>query len=92
MSGAIWISVLHTMTIRNSSAVKSRLGEGIRPDNPLLDLKAPGFDVYAPETMAGMDFEILRQALMVAYVDTYWFLTIACLVAAPLILFLRRSS
>jgi len=92
MSGAIWISVLHTMTIRNTSAVKLRLTEGVRPDNPVLDLKVPGFDVHSPEMMTGMDFEILRQALMVAYVDTYWFLAIACLFAAPLVLFLRRSS
>lgn len=90
MSGALWISVLHTMTIRNAGTVQSRLVETIRPDNPAVALAAPDLDFGAPAQMAGMDLEVLRQALMVSYVDTFWALTIACLVAMPLVLFLRR--
>jgi hypothetical protein len=40
--------------------------------------------------MTGMDLEVLRQALMVAYTDTYWALAIVCLLGAPLVMFLRR--
>jgi len=90
MSGAIWISVLHTMTIRNASTVKSRLVETVRPDNPIVDLKLPDVDFFSSHMMAGMDLEVFRQALMVSYINTFWMLAVACLIVAPLVMFLRR--
>ena len=65
----------------------SRLVEGVRPDNPAMALRLPDFDFGAAGTMARMDGEIVRQALMVSYIDSFWLLFIACLVAAPLVLF-----
>ena len=90
MSGAIWISILHTMTIRNAATVQSRLVETVRPDNPVLALKAPDMDFGSSSMMAGMDVEVFRQAMMVSYVDTFWILAVACIVVAPLVIFLRR--
>ncbi|MCB2059644.1 MAG: DHA2 family efflux MFS transporter permease subunit [Novosphingobium sp.] len=90
MSGAIWISVLHTMTIRNAATVQARLVETVRPDNPALVLKMPEMDFGSTDIVSGMSVEVLRQALMVSYVDTFWILFVACLIAAPLVILLRR--
>lgn len=89
MGGSIWISVLQTVTIRNAAIVQSRLVEGVRPDNPAMGLALPEFDFHAPHAIARMDSEILRQALMVSYIDSFWLIFIACLVVAPLVLLLR---
>ena len=49
--------------------VQSRLGEGVRPDNPVLVLALPEFDFTMPGAVAGMHGEIARQAMMVSYID-----------------------
>lgn len=90
MSGAIWISVLHTMTIRNASTAHSRLVETVRPDNPAVMLKAPDMDFESAKTVAGLDLEVMRQAFMVSYTDTFWALAVACIVVTPLVMLLRR--
>lgn len=89
MGGAIWISVLQTLTIRNAAVVQSRLVEGVRPDSPAMGLALPEFDFGAVRSIAQMDAEILRQALMVSYIDAFWLLFVACLFVIPLVLLLR---
>ncbi len=89
VGSAVGISVLQTMTSRNASVVHARLIEGIRPDNPILDLRSPGFDFGAPGMVAGMDAEVTRQASMVAYLDGYWILFLCIVVISPLIVFMR---
>jgi len=90
MSGSIWISVLHTMTIRNAAVAESRLVEGVRPDNPAMALLWPDFDPSAIPHLAGMNGEVMRQAMMLSYSQSFWFLLVACLVATPFVVFLRR--
>lgn len=89
LSGSIWISVLQTLTIRNAATVQSRLAEGMRPDNPVFGL-LPDMDFTSPLAAIGMNAEVARQATMVAYVDSFWVICVACLLAAPLVVFLRR--
>jgi DHA2 family multidrug resistance protein len=86
---SVGISMLQVMTLRNAAIVQSRLGEGVRPDNPALRLKAPDFDFSATQALAGMHQEIARQAMMVAYIDTFWFLLVLSVVAMPVIMLLR---
>jgi DHA2 family multidrug resistance protein len=89
MGSAVGISVLQTMTYRNAATVHARLIEGVRPDNPALDLRLPGFDFDAPGAVAALNAEISRQASMVSYVDGYWVLFVTMLAIAPLILMMR---
>jgi DHA2 family multidrug resistance protein len=91
VGSAVGISVLQTLTSRNAEIVHARLVEGIRPDNPVLDLRAPGFDFAAPGAVAGMDAEITRQASMVAYLDGYWILFVMILLIMPFLLLLRPA-
>jgi DHA2 family multidrug resistance protein len=88
---AVGISALQIMTIRNGATVRSRLGEGVRPDNPLLEMRAPGFDFAASDSVAGMHHEIVRQAMMVAYIDCFWLLFLLSVALMPLILLFRPA-
>ncbi len=91
IGSAIGISVLQAMTIRNSATVHSRLIEGIRPDNPILNWHMPDFDFDMPSAVAQLNSEITRQAAMVSYIDAYWALFLVTLAMAPMILFMRPS-
>jgi DHA2 family multidrug resistance protein len=90
IGSAIGISVLQAMTIRNAATVHSRLVEAVRPDNPMLARGAPGFDFGAPVQVARMNAAITRQASMVSYVDSFWFLFVITVAVMPLLLFLRK--
>ena len=92
LGSAVGISVLQTMTSRNAAIVHSRLVETIRPDNPVLALRAPAFDFHAPRAVAAMDALISRQASMVAYLDGYWILFLTIVAIAPMVVFMRPSK
>lgn len=89
IGSAIGISVLQAMTIRNGSIVHSRLVEGVRPDNPVLNHAMPDFDFGMAEAVARFNAEITRQAAMVSYIDAFHFLFITTVVVSPLILLMR---
>jgi len=91
IGSAIGISVLQAMTTRNAAIVHSRLTEGIRPDNPLMDWHVPDFDFNLPSAVAALNAQITRQAAMVSYIDAYWALFIVTLAMAPMILFMRPA-
>jgi len=91
IGSAIGISVLQAMTIRNAATVHSRLVEGIRPDNPVMEWHLPDFDFDLPSAVAGLNAEITRQAAMVSYVDAFWALFVVTLAMAPMILFMRPA-
>ncbi len=90
VAGAGGISVIQAMTIRDAAAVQSRLVENIRPDNPLVALRFPEFDPTSGG--AAMMGQVMRQAQMVAYVDTYRAIFLLALVMAPLSLLLRGNG
>jgi DHA2 family multidrug resistance protein len=91
LGASVWISVLQTITIRNEATVHSRLVEGVRPDNPITAFRVPDVDFSIASSLAKLDQEIARQALMVSYVDSFWLIFLACLVVAPLVMMLRPS-
>ena len=74
------------------AAVQSRLVEGVRPDNPIVAMGAQDADFGLPSWIAGMDQEIVRQAAMVAYIDSYWLLGVLLAATAPLCFIMRRPG
>jgi DHA2 family multidrug resistance protein len=92
LGGAVWISVLQTLTIRNAEVVHSRLSEGVRPDNPMLGFDMPDFDFDAARAVAQMHAEITRQSLMVSYIDAFWLLLVICVAIMPCVVFLKKSK
>jgi DHA2 family multidrug resistance protein len=91
VSGAAGISLIQTMTIREVAAVQSRLVEGVRLDNPLVAWHMPDFDPELPASVAQVMTEIIRQAEMVAYVDSFRVILALAVVMTPLCLLLRSS-
>jgi DHA2 family multidrug resistance protein len=55
----------------------------------VLALRLPDFDLGIMSVVSNLDREILRQATMVAYVDSYWLLFVMTLGMIPLILLMR---
>lgn len=86
LGGAVGISVIEAMTIRDSAQVQSRLVEHVRPDSPILALRLPELDLNLPLSAAGMMGQVLRQATMVAYVDTFRLLFILAVAMVPMCL------
>jgi DHA2 family multidrug resistance protein len=91
MGGSMWIAILQATTIRNEAAVHSRLAEGVRPDNPVMGWRSPDFDFDAASAVARMDGEIGRQALMVAYTNSFNILLVMCVMLIPFIYFFGRG-
>jgi DHA2 family multidrug resistance protein len=90
MGGSMWIAILQATTIRNEAMIHSRLAEGVRPDNPMMGVRSPDFDFGAATAVARMDGEIGRQALMVAYTNSFSILLVMCITLLPFVYFFGR--
>ena len=93
LGGSIGISILVATLAENTQVVHSRLVEGLRPDNPLLQapyLAAP-FSLSTPSRMAALNAEVTRQAAMVAYIDDFKLMMLIALASLPLLLLLREA-
>jgi MFS transporter, DHA2 family, multidrug resistance protein len=78
--------------VENSQIVHSHLVEHLRPDNPLAHppyLMAP-YSLSTSTGIAALNAEVTRQAQMVAYIDDFKLMMVIALLAAPLLLLLRK--
>jgi DHA2 family multidrug resistance protein len=93
LGGSIGISVLVATLAENTQVVHSRLVEGLRPDNPLLQAPylASPFSLSTPSGMAALNAEVTRQAAMVAYIDDFKLMMLIALSSLPLLLLLREA-
>lgn len=91
LGGAAGLSVIQTMTIRDTASVQARLVEKVRPDNPVMAWRSPGFDVSDPGSVGHALGEVMRQATMVAYVDTFRVIFILAVLMVPLCLMMRNT-
>ena len=91
LGSSVGISVLQILTYRNEAIIQSRLVEGVRPDNPMLAMGRPGLDLDLPETVAALNGEIVRQAMLVSYVDAFWMLFVVGAIASPLAFLMRKA-
>jgi DHA2 family multidrug resistance protein len=89
MGSSIGISIIATMSVRNSEIVRSYMVEAVRPDNPVIAFGAPALDFDNLSSTARFSAEISRQALMVSYVSAFHFFMFAVLAALPLVLLIR---
>lgn len=86
---SIGIAMVQAMTVRNEAIVQSRLTEGLRPDNPIFQAARPDFDFTSPEAAIQLQNEVMRQALMISYIDIFWLLAIVGTFASMLVFLLR---
>ena len=91
LGSSIGISVMQVMAIRNAQAMHSSLAAHVVPSDPVVGAALQmGPNGVAPGLLAQLDAEIVRQAMMIAYIDDYrlmFFMTLLCM---PMLLLLRR--
>ena len=92
IGGSIGISIVVALLAENTQVVHSRLVEHLRPDNPLAQAPylMPPFSLTTPAGVAALNAEATRQAAMVAYIDDFKLMMLIVILAAPLILLLRK--
>ena len=92
VGNAIGISAIQVVLVHQTAQVAARLGEGLRPDNPTLQLARPDMDFDSAAALFKASGEVTRQAMMVSTVDTFW---MGCLVAFctfPVIFMMRKQK
>lgn len=85
MGNSIGISVLQLLAIRNAAAVRARLTEGIRPDNPVIQTGMPDLGFGEIASLSRVAGEISRQAVMVATVGVLWLTCIIAVLTIPIV-------
>ena len=89
MGASLGLSFLQAMTITNAAQVHARLTEGVRPDNPIMALRMPEFSFSPSQSLTLFNAQISREAVMVSYIDLFWFLGVIGLAILPLVMLLR---
>jgi DHA2 family multidrug resistance protein len=92
IGNAVGISLLQRELIHYTASSRSYLTEGLRPDNPVLQMNRPGLDLESASTAMGLAREVARQAAMVGNVAVYQVAFLLSLLMIPLILFLRVAN
>lgn len=93
IGGSIGISVVTVLLVRNTGTSHSDLASQVTT----MDIPAIPPSVAAPGQMVGqsalqiLEAEINRQALMIGYIDNFYFMMLVTLASAPLLLLLRKS-
>ncbi len=86
------VTLMQAQILRNTAAVQTRLSEGIRPGNPVTDLALPNLDFSQVESIAPLYGQMVRQALMVGYVDIYWAMYLLSVALVPLAFLMKQPK
>ena len=92
IGNAVGISLLQRELIHYTAVSRSQLVEGLRPDNPILQMNRPDLDLTAAPSALALSHEVTRQAAMVANVEVYQLAFVLSLAMIPLIVFLRVAK
>jgi DHA2 family multidrug resistance protein len=94
IGGSLGISVVVALLSENTQIVHSRLVENLRPDNPLAraPFLGPVWSLTTQPGIAALNAEATRQSAMGAYLDDFKLMMIIVVLAAPLLLFLRKPQ
>lgn len=92
IGSSIGISIAGTLLSRETQINWNRLGGAINPFNPALHkwLAVHGLTLHDALTYQLLAQQLSRQAMMVAFVDAFWFVMWSILVLMPLMLILKR--
>ncbi|HYM02179.1 MAG TPA: EmrB/QacA family drug resistance transporter, partial [Stellaceae bacterium] len=89
---SVGVSVVSSVLVYNTQVVHAALSEYVTPFNPML--RAPFmpsmWDMHSPFGMAALNYEITRQASMVAYVNDFTMMMVITLAAVPLLALMRN--
>ena len=93
LGASVGISIVSTLLGRNTQISHSDISQNVTSSS--FNLVDPAtvdrFGGTGLPLLQYLDSEVTRQALMVAYIDDFWFMMWVTLMAAPLVLFLRPA-
>lgn len=92
VGNALGISVIQLMSQHATAQVSARLEEGLRPDNPMLQMTRPDLDFDSTATLAQLMGEVGRQAMMVSTIDAFWMCCMLAVVTLPVVMMMRRQQ
>ncbi len=94
IGGSVGISIVEALLVQNTQIVHSRLVQGLRPENPLMQAPylAPPYSLATPSGVAALNAEVTRQAQMIGYIDDFHLMMIVILVCVPFLLLLRQPK
>lgn len=92
LGGSLAISIMQSLTLRNSGRVEARLVENIRPDNPILQMRYPDFDFGQASMVAMVQRQLEAQAAMVGFLNSYWIMAVLTALSIPFALLMRPSK
>jgi DHA2 family multidrug resistance protein len=89
---SLFISISVLVVSRSTAANYSRLTEGITPYNKTLSTTGlpPQWSLDTPASLLSLSNEILRQALMIGYLNAFYLMAFTALAAVPLAVLMRR--
>jgi DHA2 family multidrug resistance protein len=92
IGSSIGISVMETLTTRNTAVFHARMVENVNIANPAVAAGLPPvYDLGSATGAMALNAEVTRQASFVAYLNDFRLMMIATLVALPFLLLMRRD-
>jgi DHA2 family multidrug resistance protein len=94
VGSSIGISVMMTLLSRNTQTSHSDLAGHVTPTiTSMIDLSSlERFQQYGQTALGMLDFEVTRQAAMIAYVDDFYLMMWLSIAAVPMVLIMRKNS
>jgi DHA2 family multidrug resistance protein len=89
LGSSIGISIVETLLVRNTQVEHASLGEHVTPFSPLVRAQLGGPGMHG---LAALNAQVTEQANMIAYNDNFKLMLWVSLVAAPLVLLLRKAA
>ena len=78
------------MLTRNTQTAHASLAEHVSPFSSVVRAHMPG--VPGVRELAALNAQVTQQATMIAYLDNFKMMLWLCLLAIPLVLFLRKGE
>lgn len=93
VGSSIGISVMQTLTTRNTTLFHAEIGERVNIANPaVVGGLPPIYDLASRTGAAALNAEVTRQASFLAYLNDFRIMMLATLVALPFLLLMRRRK
>jgi len=94
IGGSIGISIAFTLLSRNTQINHEVLGAHINPYNQAMQLSHAGsqFSLSDPGSLAMINGMVTKQAAMISFNDDFKLMMITCLLAIPLVFFMRQPK
>jgi DHA2 family multidrug resistance protein len=92
IGSSIGIAMVQTLLTRNTQIAHASLAAHINNANPALANPDSVYNLASPAGAAMLNFEITRQASMIAYVDDFWLMMILTAAVIPMLILIRPPA